>query len=48
MNAVVSWVLAVLSALLLLGLVAYARGHEHHRGNEVGAYPAVVVTVTAS
>jgi hypothetical protein len=46
MNVVVSWALAVLSALLLIGLVAYARGHEHHRGNEVGSFPAIVLIAT--
>ena len=31
------WLLVVLAALVLVGLIAYARGDEHHRGDEVGA-----------
>ncbi len=31
------WIVAVLLAVLLIGLVAYARGAEHHRGQQVGS-----------
>jgi hypothetical protein len=31
------WVIVVLIALLVVGLVAFARGREHRRGDEVGA-----------
>jgi hypothetical protein len=30
------WVLAVVAALLVVGLIAFARGHDHHRGQQVG------------
>lgn len=33
----VRWLLALGIALVVIGLVAYARGPEHHRGDEVGA-----------
>ena len=44
------WVLLVVLALVLIGLVAFARGPEHHRGpQQVGASgggaPAAVVAV---
>jgi hypothetical protein len=31
------WVLGVIVALLVVGLIAFARGPVHHRGQEVGA-----------
>jgi hypothetical protein len=31
------WVVTVIVALLVVGLVAFARGREHHRGQQVGA-----------
>ena len=36
----VRWLLVVLLALVLIGLIAYARGDEHHRGDDVGALRA--------
>ena len=32
-------------ALLVVGLIAYARGPEHHRGDEVGTHGTKVVVV---
>ena len=41
------WVIAVIVALLVIGLIGLARGRAHHRGDEVGSRavgaPAVVV-----
>ena len=34
------WLVVVLIVLVLVGLIAYARGDEHHRGDDVGALPA--------
>jgi hypothetical protein len=51
MGTVWSWVLSALIAVLIVGMVAYARGQEHHRGDDVGAVraPAAgVVTMPAS
>jgi hypothetical protein len=31
------WVLLVVLVLVLVGLIAFARGPEHHRGQQVGA-----------
>jgi hypothetical protein len=30
------WVVVVLVALLVIGLIAFARGPDHHRGDETG------------
>jgi multisubunit Na+/H+ antiporter MnhC subunit len=35
------WLIVVGLALVAIGLVAYARGSDHHRGDDVGAMPAV-------
>ena len=34
------WILAVLLVLVLIGLIAYARGPKHHHGDDVGAQPS--------
>jgi uncharacterized membrane protein YqhA len=31
------WIIAVIVVALVVGLVAFARGRDHHRGDEVGA-----------
>ena len=31
------WVIVVVATLLVIGLLAFARGRVHHRGDEVGA-----------
>ena len=31
------WVLLIVVLVVLVGLVAYARGRDHRRGDEVGA-----------
>jgi hypothetical protein len=35
------WLLIVIVILCLLGLLLFARGTDHHRGNDVGALAAV-------
>ena len=37
------WVVVVLVVLVLVGLLAFARGREHRRGDEVGDRAAAVV-----
>jgi hypothetical protein len=39
----VRWALVLVIALVLIGLMAYARGPEHHHGDDVGALRAGVV-----
>jgi hypothetical protein len=37
MRSAVRWIIVVVAVLVVVGLVAYARGPDHHRGDEVGA-----------
>jgi hypothetical protein len=38
----IRWLIVLLVALVLIGLIAYARGPEHRRGDDVGALRAAV------
>jgi hypothetical protein len=46
MRSAVRWIIVVVAALVVVGLVAYARGPEHHRGDDVGALVVGVGTST--
>jgi hypothetical protein len=39
----VRWAIVVGLVLAVIGLVAYARGDEHHRGDDVGALGSAAV-----
>jgi hypothetical protein len=39
------WLLILAAALLVVGLIAYARGPKHHRGDEVGSHGTKPVIV---
>jgi hypothetical protein len=39
------WLLFLAAALLVVGLIAYARGPNHHRGDEVGTHGTKIVVV---
>jgi hypothetical protein len=40
------WLVLVVTVAVVVGLVAFARGREHHRGDETGALgPAVAVSL---
>jgi hypothetical protein len=39
------WGIVIAAALLVIGLAAYARGPEHHRGDDVGSHGTKVVLV---
>jgi hypothetical protein len=45
MRRVVEWALILAAAALVVGLIAYARGPKHHRGDEVGSHGTKVVVV---
>jgi hypothetical protein len=45
MPRVVEWLLIVAAGLLIVGLIAYARGPKHHRGDEVGSHGTKIVVV---
>jgi hypothetical protein len=40
MRAGARWIVAALLVLVLIGLIAYARGDDHHRGDDIGAVPS--------
>jgi hypothetical protein len=42
---VVRWLLIFVAALLVIGLIAYARGPEHYRGDDVGSHGTKIVVV---
>ena len=44
----VRWILVLALALVLIALVAYARGPEHHHGDDVGALSAFHSTEVGS
>ena len=37
------WLIVLLAVLVVIGMIAYARGSDHHRGDDVGALSAVAV-----
>jgi hypothetical protein len=39
------WLIVLVIALVLVGLIAYARGDEHHRGDDVGALRSTAPSV---
>ena len=39
------WLLIAAGARLVVGLIAYARGPKHHRGDEVGSHGTKIVVV---
>jgi len=45
MRRAVEWLIIGACALLVVGLVAYARGPKHHRGDESGSHGTKVVVV---
>jgi hypothetical protein len=46
MNDAPRWVVVVLVVLVLVGLLAFARGRDHHRGDEVGERASAVRVVS--
>ncbi len=45
MRRVIEWLLILAVALLVIGLIAYARGPKHHHGDELGSHGTRVVVV---
>jgi hypothetical protein len=41
----IEWLIILAAALLVVGLIAYARGPTHHRGDEVGSHGTKIVVV---
>jgi hypothetical protein len=45
MQKAIAWVLLVAAGLLVIGLMAYARGPKHHHGDQVGSHGTKLVIV---
>ena len=41
------WILVLAATLVLIGLMAYARGEKHHHGDDVGALRRAVAVRVA-
>jgi hypothetical protein len=41
----IDWLLVLVGALLVVGLIVYARGPKHYRGDEIGSHGTKVVVV---
>lgn len=39
------WLIVAACGLLVVGLIAYARGPKHYRGDEIGSHGTKVVVV---
>ena len=39
------WLLVLAGVLVIVGLMAYGRGHKHYRGDEIGSHGTKVVVV---
>jgi hypothetical protein len=48
MSNTASWLIGVVLALALVGMIAYARGPKHHRGDEVGTHGTKIIVVQPS
>jgi hypothetical protein len=46
MSTAMRWVVAAVAVVLVACLLGWARGHPHHRGDEVGSSLAPMATVT--
>jgi hypothetical protein len=40
MRRAIRWLIILAAAVLVIGLIAYARGPKHHHGDEVGSHGA--------
>jgi hypothetical protein len=48
MTNLASWLIALVLALCVVGLIAYARGPKHHRGDEIGTHGTKIVVVQSA
>ena len=39
------WAVVLAAVLLVVGLMAYARGTDHHRGDEIGTHGTKIVVI---
>jgi hypothetical protein len=45
MRDAVRWLIIVAAVAVVVGLIAYARGPKHYRGDEIGSHGTKVVVV---
>lgn len=45
MSTTLRWIVVAVAVVLLVGLLVWARGDEHHRGDEIGS---LGITTTAA
>ena len=45
MRRVIEWLVIAAAVLLIVGLIAKARGPKHHHGDEIGSHGTKVVVV---
>jgi hypothetical protein len=48
MSNTTGWLIALVLALAVVGMIVYARGAEHHRGDEVGTHGTKIIVVQPS
>jgi hypothetical protein len=48
MGGVRAWIVVIAVVVLVILLIRYARGPDHQRGDDVGAWSSPVSSVTAS
>ena len=41
------WFVVLVVAVLLVGLISFARGRDHHRGDDVGARGRFIATISS-
>jgi hypothetical protein len=44
-RSLIAWIVIVVAGLLVIGLIAEARGKKHYRGDEIGSHGTPVVIV---
>jgi len=44
-NGIVRWIVIAGCALVLIGMIAYARGAKHHHGDDVGSHGVRITIV---
>ena len=45
MSDAIRWPVIILCAVVLIGLIAYARGPDHRHGNDIGSHGTRVVVI---
>jgi hypothetical protein len=48
MSNTTGWLIALVLALAVVGMIVYARGAEHQRGDEVGTHGTKIIVVQPS